>query len=292
MKLRSAFARTALLTGAAIIFSTVTATAATPAVANGCASSPTTATTSAAPAAQTPITVWLAGDSTMAAASGGAVCPVGWGAQVAPYFNANATVRNSAVGGRSIQTWMYEGNVTGTKNSAGECVLSSNTYSSRWQAMLNATTGMKAGDYLLIQFGINDGDPNCPRHVGSARYRELLGVMAAAAKARGAKPVFLTPVSAIKCSGSTAVATRGFISETNAAATANQVPVIDLHRLSYTLYNTLKFCPNNGDYGSGPVGAFFCNDHTHFEAAGARQIAGVVTKAVRDQQIPLSAYLK
>ncbi|TDD46628.1 carbohydrate esterase [Kribbella antibiotica] len=290
MKLRSALLRTALLTGAAIVFSSVTVSTATPAVANPCSEKPATA--AAAPAAQTPITVWLAGDSTMAAPSGGAVCPAGWGSQVAPYFNANATVRNSAVGGRSIQTWLYEGNVTGTKNSAGECVLSSNTYSSRWQAMLNSTTGMKAGDYLLIQFGINDGDPNCPRHVGSARYRELLGVMAAAAKARGAKPVFLTPVSAIKCSGSTAVATRGFLSETNAAATANQVPVIDLHKLSYTLYNTLRLCPNNGDYGSGAVGAFFCNDHTHFEPAGARQIAGVVTKAIRDQNIPLSAYLK
>ena len=290
MNLRPALVRAALVTGAALVFSTVTVNAAIPAVANPCASSPTAA--SAGPAAQAPITVWLAGDSTMAAPSSGATCPVGWGHQVAGYFNANVTVRNNAVAGRSIQTWLYERNVTGTKNSAGECVINPVSYASRWQSMLDATTGMKAGDYLLIQFGINDGDPNCPRHVGSARYRELLGVMANAAKARGAHPVFLTPVAAITCSGGTAVGNRGFISETNAAAAANQIPVIDLHRLSYTLYNTLRFCPNNGDYGSGPVGAFFCNDHTHFEAAGARQIAGVVTKAVRDQQIPLSAYLK
>ena len=75
-------------------------------------------------------------------------------------------------------------------------------------------------------------------------------------------------------------------------ARASGVTVIDLHKLSYTLYNTLKLCPNDGDYTKGPVGAFFCNDHTHFEAAGARQIAGVVTKALRDQRIPLSGYLK
>jgi len=116
--------------------------------------------------------------------------------------------------------------------------------------------------------------------------------MAAAATARGAHPVFLTPVAAITCSGGEAVGNRGFITETNAAASANAVPVTDLHRLSYTLYNSLAFCPFNGDFTSGPVGAFFCNDHTHFEAAGARQIAGVVAKALRDQQIPLSAYLK
>jgi lysophospholipase L1-like esterase len=238
------------------------------------------------------VTVWLAGDSTMADPSGGATCPAGWGNQFAQYFNSNVTVRNSAVGGRSVQTWLYDPNVTSTMNSAGECVVNPVTYSARWQAMLNSTSGMKAGDYLLIQFGINDGSSTCPRHVGSARYQQLLGMMASAAKARGARPVFLTPVAAITCSGGTAVGNRGFITETNSAASANAVPVIDLHRLSYALYNRLGFCPFNGDYSTGPVGAFFCNDHTHFEAAGARQVAGVVAKALRDQQIPLASYLK
>lgn len=237
------------------------------------------------------IKIWMAGDSTMMNPQGG-VCPVGWGSQFAPYFTTDVTVQNSAVGGRSIQTWLYEGNVTSTKNSAGECIVSPNTYSSRWTAMLNATTGMLAGDYLFIQFGINDGDPNCPRHVGGARYQELLGVMAQAAKARGAKPVFVTPVAAITCSGSTAVGNRGFLTETRNAATANAVPLIDLHQRSVALYNTLKLCPNNGDYTSGAVGAFFCNDHTHFETAGARQIAGLIATALREQGIDLAAYLR
>jgi lysophospholipase L1-like esterase len=238
------------------------------------------------------VTVWLAGDSTVADPSGGAVCPVGWGNQFAQYFTSSVTVKNSAVGGRSIQTWLYDPNVTSTTNPAGECVINPNTLSARWQAMLDPTNGMKAGDYLLIQFGINDGTSTCPRHVGPARYQQLLAMMAGAATARGAHPVFLTPAAAITCSGSTAVGNRGFITETNSAGSANAVPVIDLHRLSTTLYNTLRFCPFNGDYGAGPVGAFFCNDHTHFETAGARQIAGVVARALRDQQIPLAAYLK
>jgi hypothetical protein len=41
---------------------------------------------------------------------------------------------------------------------------------------------------------------------------------------------------------------------------------------------------------SGAVGAFFGDDHTHFEAAGARRIADVVAKALRDRQIPLAAF--
>ncbi|GAA0571261.1 hypothetical protein GCM10010172_64650 [Paractinoplanes ferrugineus] len=251
----------------------------------------TPAPTTPAPTAPAtaPIKVWMAGDSTMMNAS---TCPIGWGSQFAPYFTGDVTVRNSAVGGRSIQTWLYEGNVTSTKNSAGECALSSTAYSSRWTAMLDASTGFKSGDYLVIQFGINDGDSACPRHVGSARFKELLGVMASAAKARGVKPIFVTPVAAITCSGSTAVGNRGFVTETKDAAAANGVPVIDLHARSVALYNSLKLCPNNGDYTAGPVGAFFCNDHTHFEAAGAKQIAALIATALRQQNIPLAAYLR
>ncbi|XVU22837.1 GDSL-type esterase/lipase family protein [Actinoplanes sp. CA-054009] len=231
-------------------------------------------------------TVWMAGDSTMMNAS---ACPIGWGSQFAPYLTADVTVRNSAVGGRSIQTWLYEGNVTGTKNAAGECVLSSTSYSSRWTTML---AGFRPGDHLIVQFGINDGTSACPRHVGPARFKELLGVMASAAKARGVQPIFVTPVAAITCSGGTAVGNRGFVTETKDAAAANGVPVIDLHARSVALYNTLKLCPNNGDYTTGAVGAFFCNDHTHFEAAGAQRIAGVVATAVREQNLPLAAYLR
>ena len=67
--------------------------------------------------------------------------------------------------------------------------------------------------------------------------------------------------------------------------------MIDLQTLSVNLYNRVRFCPNNGDYTTGALGAFFCNDHTHFEAAGARQIAQVVATAIRNQNIALKSYL-
>lgn len=241
-------------------------------------------------AAVPPVTVWLAGDSTMANPSGS--CPVGWGSQFGARFTSSATVKNKAVAGRSIQTWLYERNVTGTKGSDGECVISPRTYSSRWQAMVNTSTGMKPGDYLFIQFGINDSDPSCPRHVGTARYQQLMTMMAQAALARGAHPVLLTPVAAITCSGSTATKNRGFVSQTYAAGNATGAPVVDLQTLSVSLYNSLRFCPNNGDYRSGAVGRFFCNDHTHFETYGAQQIAGLVAGDVRRQNLPLAAYLR
>jgi lysophospholipase L1-like esterase len=117
-------------------------------------------------------------------------------------------------------------------------------------------------------------------------------MMAQAAVARGAHPILLTAVAAIICSGNTAVKNRGFVTQTTAAGTATGSPVVDLQTLSVNLYNSLRFCPNSGDYTTGTVGAFFCNDHTHFEAYGAKQIATLVAGALRSQSIPLAAYLK
>lgn len=238
------------------------------------------------------IKVWLAGDSTVMNCS--SACPCGWGSQFQALLVSNATVVNSAVGGRSIQTWLYESNVTSTKDSAGECTVSPKTYATRWQDMTNPTSGMQPGDYLLIEFGINDGDSSCPRHVGTALFQSYLGTMAKAAKDLGAQPVFLTSTSYIGCSGSTATTNRGFVAETKAAGTANNVPVIDLTALSAQLYTSLGLCPNDSNYTSttSAVGQFFCEDHTHFEAAGAAKIAGVVAKALREQGIGLAAYLK
>ncbi|MFF1510995.1 GDSL-type esterase/lipase family protein [Streptomyces sp. NPDC058326] len=253
-----------------------------------CAAAPATATS--AEVAATPITVWLAGDSTMA--NPGALCPVGWGSQFDALFDDDVTVRNLAVGGRSIQTWLYESAVSGTMGADGECRLTSSTYSARWQAMLNATTGMKAGDYLFLQFGINDSPPTCPRHVGPARYQQLMTMMVRAAQARGAHPVLLTPVAAITCSGTTATKNRGFVTETYATGTATGAPVIDLQTLSVSLYNSLRFCPHDGDFGSGPVGAFFCDDRTHFDTYGAQRIAGLVAGDLRRQNLPLATRLR
>ena len=237
------------------------------------------------------ITVWMSGDSTMA----GATCDGGgWGDQFGALFNSNVTVENLSVAGRSIQTWLYEKNVSSTLGSNGECTLSATTYSTNWNAMLDTSKGMKAGDYLLIEFGINDGDSTCPRHVGGTLFETYLTTMAKAASDRGTQTIFLTSTSAIECSGSTAKANRGFGTETKAAGAADSVPVIDMTVLTAALYTSIGLCPNSSDYTSttSNVGQFFCEDHTHFEAAGAKQIAQTAAKALKDQGIGLAAYLK
>lgn len=243
---------------------------------------------------QQPVTVWLAGDSTVA--NGNTPCPVGWGKTLASYFSDKVVVQNFAAGGRSVRTWLYD--VSDQKGSDGECRISTNNDGSpvlqaRWSTMLGQ---MRAGDYLFIQFGINDGDSSCPRHVGSNAFKNEYVYMANEAVKRGVRPILVTPSPALRCSGSSAVANRGFINETFAVARQLNIPVIDLHQLGINLYNQLAFCPVPGGGVSasttGPVGEFFCDDHTHFDTPGAHQIARIITQALRAQAIPLADYLK
>jgi lysophospholipase L1-like esterase len=242
------------------------------------------------------LTIWIAGDSTVA--KGNTPCPVGWGVDFGTHFSDKVKVVNSAVGGRSVRTWLYD--VGTTMDATGECVLTKDAsgapvVQARWQQMLD---GMKSGDYLFIQFGINDSSGTCDRHVGLAAFKESYGLMAMAAKARGAQPIFLTPVSSISCQGSTARGTRGaFVTATQDAGRQYDVPVIDLHALSVELYTSLGLCPlpGGGDVSAstgGKVGAFFCDDHTHFDRSGAAEIGKLIVQALRDQHIGLAAYLE
>jgi lysophospholipase L1-like esterase len=196
------------------------------------------------PDGSAPITIWLAGDSTVA--NGSTPCPSGWGKFFAAQFNDNVTVTNWAVGGRSVRTWLYD--VTSTMGGDNECVINTDgqgarIVQTRWTDML---AQMSEGDYLLIQFGINDGDSACPRHVGGTAFKEEYAMMAQAAFARGVQPIFLTPVSMIRCSASTPIGSRGFLTETFDVGAAEDVPVIDLHQLSVDLYASLNFCPIPG----------------------------------------------
>lgn len=79
--------------------------------------------------------VYVIGDSTVKNGQGrGDRGQWGWGSFIGEYFDSSrAEVRNRAIGGRSSRTFITEG---------------------RWDAVLDS---LGKGDYVLIQFGHNDG---------------------------------------------------------------------------------------------------------------------------------------
>jgi lysophospholipase L1-like esterase len=230
------------------------------------------------------ITVWIAGDSTVAshnAASATSVESWGWGGQFEPLLDGKAAVTNSAIAGRSVRTWLYS--VQSTADTTGECILDLDAngnpvLQARWTAML---AGMKTGDWLFVEFGINDGDTTCPRHVGSAAFIAAYAMMAQAARARGANPVFVTPTNGLNSCNF--VSNRGFLAETETAGAQNGVPVIDLNALTIAYFKSI---------GCTATTAIFADGRTHFTQAGAMAIAGLVAQAVRDQGLSLAAYLR
>jgi len=50
--------------------------------------------------------------------------------------------------------------------------------------------------------------------------------------------------------------------------------------------------PDQSATTAGAVGAFFCDDYARFDTPGAVQIAGLVAQTLKDQGIPLAAYLE
>lgn len=78
-------------------------------------------------------TLHIVGDSTVRI-GGSSKAMVGWGERIKPYFDTNKiNVVNEAIGGRSARTYFTEG---------------------RWDRVENE---LKPGDFVIIQFGHNDG---------------------------------------------------------------------------------------------------------------------------------------
>ena len=228
-------------------------------------------------AQKTQVTIFMAGDSTMAIKQPDKRPETGWGEMFAKYFK-NGTVRieNRAMNGRSTKTFISEG---------------------RWQSIID---DLKTGDYVLIQFGHNDESKDKgERYTPPADYRNNLIRFIADVKAKGGNPVLLTPVMRRKFDSSgNLVDTHGEYPDlVRAVANEHSVPLIDMHRDSEVLIKGygvegsrklfLQLQPGeNANYPKG------IEDNTHFNPIGADEIAKLAVKGIKENKIGLRKYLK
>jgi lysophospholipase L1-like esterase len=215
-------------------------------------------------------TVYMAGDSTMQSYSAMQAPQEGWGQQFGRYFASGVVVDNHSIGGRSSKSFMVDG---------------------RLDTILRA---IKPGDYFFISFGHNDASAGIPeRYASPADYKTYLGRYIDGAKQRGANPVLLTPVGRRDFNAMTQEFNVSFPEYVNAAkevAAEKQVPLIDLSALSIARYNQIGLAASEklflfaypGQYPKYPNGV---NDNTHFSGYGATVIAGLVAKAVKEQEL-------
>ena len=182
----------------------------------------------------------------------------GWGQVFGTFFTDDVEVLNHAASGRSTKSFVNE---------------------KRWAKVLDLKP-----DYVFIQFGHNDQkDPTLAPDGGYADY--LRRYIDEARKA-GIKPVLVTPVARRTfTNGKASTTLTPFADATMKVAREKGVPVINLHRLSFDLYDKL------GDEGSAELTASKA-DRTHFSRKGALVIAELVAKAIPDAVPGLKPYLK
>jgi lysophospholipase L1-like esterase len=223
------------------------------------------------------VTLFLAGDSTMAPKHAERRPETGWGEMLGRHLDTSrVVVRNHAVNGRSTRSFIAEG---------------------RWRAL---TDGVRAGDYVFVQFGHNDESPDKgDRYAPPAEFRRNLERMVGDVRARGATPVLLTPVVRRRFDAAGAlIDTHGEYPDiVRAVAAAHRVALVDAERETRALLRRLG--PDSsralflhlqpGEHPNYPTGA---SDDTHFSERGAREVAAIVSREIRSTGLGLAAFLR
>ena len=228
-------------------------------------------------AQKSPVTIFLAGDSTCAAKQPDKRPETGWGEMLGQHFkDGKVRIENRAMNGRSTKSFISEG---------------------RWQAIVDE---MKKGDYVFVQFGHNDESKDKgDRYTPPDDYRRNLVRFISDVRANGGFPVLLTPVMRRRFDkDGKFYDTHGEYPDiVRAVAKEQNAPLIDMHRMSETVivkYGVegskklfLQLKPGeNPNYPNG------VEDNTHFSPLGAEEMAKLAVDVIREKKMALRKYLK
>jgi len=196
----------------------------------------------------------LAGDSTMASVSKPSktrATQAGWGQLFDAFLAEGVTVANHARGGASTKSFRDLG---------------------LWDRVL-----AEKADWILIQFGHNDQPGKGPdRETDPAdSYRDNLRRFIHEARTAGARPVLITPVARRTFdNGRLTSSLAPYAEAVQAVGREENVPVIDLHRASFQLFEQRGEVFSQATYGPSAT------DRTHFSAEGARMMARLVAEGL------------
>jgi len=219
-------------------------------------------------------TVYIIGDSTAANKQEKAYPETGWGMELQAFFNDEVKVDNRALNGRSTKSFRAE---------------------KRWEPILE---NLKAGDYVLIEFGHNDEKVDKPTvGVSLADFKINLVNYVNETRSKKAIPVLLTPISRRSFKNGILTDTHGgYPGVTRQVADSLKVPLIDM------LAKTEKLLTDLGDEGSIKLFLHVDSGHvnypkgkkddTHLSPAGAKEIAGLVAKGIRENKLAIARKLK
>jgi lysophospholipase L1-like esterase len=184
----------------------------------------------------------------------------GWGQELGQFFVAKVTIDNQALGGANIQTF----------------------YGSRWKTLI---ANVKAGDYVMAAFGINDsGTTHGP--VTPADFQTQMGIMAdeVAAKKATFIPTTSSPLQAWTGGKETNARLQPYCDATIALGKSKGLLVDDLNARAIEYYDMI------GETAAAAL--TFNGDKAHFNKAGATEMASLAAHDLARINSPLAAYLK
>ncbi len=226
---------------------------------------------------QQPVTIHLAGDSTMAEKLSEKRPETGWGECLQSFFDPQQVrVKNYAKNGRSTRTFISEG---------------------LWEALLEQ---IHKGDYVLIQFGHNDeSKEKVDRYTSPEDFRTNLTRFIKDVRERNATPILLTPLMRRRfdAEGHLQDAHGEYPDIVRSVAAEYKTPLIDMHQKSRAVLERygveqsralfLQLKPGeNSNYPKG------IEDNTHFSPTGAEIMAGLAVEGIREDKLPLTSFLK
>jgi len=226
---------------------------------------------------QQPVTIHLAGDSTMAEKLPEKRPETGWGERLQSFFDdKQVEIRNYAKNGRSTRTFISEG---------------------LWDNLL---AHVKPGDFVFIQFGHNDeSTEKVDRYTPPDDYRKNLIRFIGDVRGKQAFPVLLTPLMRRRfdAAGKPEDTHGEYPGIVRSVAAEYKTPLIDMHRKSAGVLEQygpehsralfLQLKPQeNPNYPNG------IEDNTHFCPAGAQVMAELAVNGIREDKLPLASFLK
>ena len=234
-------------------------------------------------------TVWTVGDSTVCSFNDTYYYPrYGWGTQLEHYFDSSLTVKNLALSGRSSKSYVQE---------------------EQYQTLMQ---GMKAGDYLFVGFGHNDEKADKGRYTNPNGNYLTEGSFANSLYVNYVKPAQEKGVTVVLCTPIVRRTATGIWEDSNLHITSDSgkfeggnyaeairkmgedldITVVDMTTLTKNLYDELG-ADETLNLHAWTSSSGTSVDNTHTNIYGARYNAYMMTRILKEQNIPgLSEHIK
>ncbi len=197
-----------------------------------------------------------------------------WGQMITRWFGPEVAIANFAESGETASTFIAA------------------------NRLAKALSMMKAGDYLIAEFGHNDQKQRGPGMGAYYNFATALKTFIDETRARKATPIFVTPTQRRSFKD-------GRIQETHAdypeamewVARRENVPLIDLHSMTRKFYEALGEEQSKRAFVHYPAGSYpgqtaDFKDNTHFNPYGAYELAKCVIEGMRQLNLPIVKALR